>query len=184
MSERTHWTPTHLPPVVPAPAAVVDLVARLVESDWPTTDEERQRWFREFGLLEATDGVYWDSATEPDDAPTNWHTFEGQFVGANWFIWAGWSREAVDVSAAELNERLSAAFGSPLFDELDPRGSWLDRTVENEWVCGRHVLPHRCGALRSSRLGSSSATSRRPRTACRSTGKRGAGELFQGLSFD
>ncbi len=121
MSERTPWTPTHLPPVVPAPAAVVDLVARLVESDWPTTNQERQRWFREFGLLEAPDGMYWDSTTEPGDAPTNWHTFEGEFVGANWFIWAGWPREAVEASAAELKERLSAAFGSPLFDELDPR---------------------------------------------------------------
>ncbi len=120
MSERTPWTPTHLPPVVPAPAAVVDLVARLVESDWPTTDEERQRWFREFGLRESPDGVYWDSSTEPGDAPTDWHTFEGEFVGASWFIWDGWSREAVEASAAELKESFSAAFGSP-FDELGPQ---------------------------------------------------------------
>jgi len=71
MSDVKPWTPTHLPPVVPAAAMIVDLVARLVESDWPTTDEERQRWFREFGLLEAPDGVYWDSTTQPGDAPTD-----------------------------------------------------------------------------------------------------------------
>ncbi len=122
MSERTPWTPTDLPPVFPPPATIVDLVACLVESDWPTTDEERQRWFREFGLRDAPDGVYWDSATEPGDAPTDWHTFQGEFVGAYWFIWTGWPREAVEAAAAELKERLTAAFGSPLFDELAPRG--------------------------------------------------------------
>lgn len=110
---------------------IADLLARLVESDWPTTDEERQRWFREFGLREAPDGVYWDSFTEHGDAPTDWHTFEGEFVGANWFIWAGWSREAVAASAAELKERLSVALGLPS-DERGPGvGGWTSMWKSN-----------------------------------------------------
>lgn len=135
MSDFKPWAPTNSPPVSPDPATVVDLVASLVKSEWPTTDEDRQRWFRKFGLLEAPDGADWDSTTQPGDTPTDWNTFEGEFVGVNWFIWTGWSREAVAASAAQLKEGLSAAFGPPS-EELEPRVvGWTSL-----WTSGGRVI--------------------------------------------
>ena len=110
--------------VHPTPVAVAGLVARLVASGWPTTEEERQEWFREHGIpqdgarlvREGHGGESWQSGepgalTWPD---AGWNVFDGQFVGVSWFLWHGLPDEEVVGRARELRSRLVDLAGAPV----------------------------------------------------------------------
>lgn len=124
--------PAGAAPVRPSPQEVADLVARLVGSPWPTTEEEREAWFLEHGILtqervhhrevhhrEERGGESWDATVAgPEGWPRiGWSAYEGEFVGVFWFLWHGLSHEVVPGLARELRARLVEIAGEPL-DEI------------------------------------------------------------------
>lgn len=133
--------------VHPTPVAVAGLVARLVASDWPTTEEERRRWFREHGipqddarLVRETCGAESWQGGGPDGSGwpgAGWQLFDGEFVGVGWFLWHGLPDQEVVGRAQELRNRLVDLAGAPLdaAEEVDGyrfRALWErdDRSVE------------------------------------------------------
>lgn len=124
----------------PRPAAVVELVVRLLGSPWPRTEADRIAWFQRHRLAaepaepaepaspgaprERADGGERSAsylAAGPaswDGTPIGWHTFDGEFVGVHWFLWRGLTREDMRVAAADLRAGFRRAFGPPA-DELD-----------------------------------------------------------------
>lgn len=113
--------------VRPSPAELADLVVRLVESEWPTSEEERQAWFRTHGLQIR------DQEEDPRDGASRsfvgggppewgwsrcgWGTFEEEFVGVVFFLWRGTSMDESERLAREVRSLLVARFGEP--DESD-----------------------------------------------------------------
>lgn len=119
-------TEPHLPAsgqLVPDPEEVASLVASLVASDWPTTEEERVAWFDRHGLDVADAERGWgedggDSYVARGPARwgsprSGWHVFRDEFVGVSWFLWAGGPQDAVGVAAHRLREAFTTLAGEP-----------------------------------------------------------------------
>lgn len=104
--------------VRPQPEEVLQRVAGMVVSAWPTTEDERRAWFASFGM--PTDGQLVTENSElnsrsrqyfalrsADWPQTGWHTHRDRFVGVSWFLWAHEDDNATRTAA----ERLRALFG-------------------------------------------------------------------------
>lgn len=110
--------------VPPHPHEVAALVESLVASEWPTSEAERLTWFQHHGLDArdsrrewGDDGVDSFGARGPErwgSPRCGWHTFEGEFVGVNWFLWLGGPPDAVGAAARELCDRFSQWAGEPV----------------------------------------------------------------------
>ena len=103
--------------LLPDPNDVAALVENLVGSEWPTSEAQRIDWFRhhELDVREGHRG-WGDNGSDSfvGEGPQRWggprfgwHTFEGEFVGVNWFLWLGEPPEAVRSAARQLLERFS-----------------------------------------------------------------------------
>lgn len=110
-------TEPHLPAsgqLVPDPEEVASLVASLVASDWPTTEEERVAWFDRHGLDVADAERGWGA----DDAAVNG-------MGGVMLQIGGQPREALLRALAEagvaLNEHAETLLAHPEFDAPEAR---------------------------------------------------------------
>ena len=107
------YVPARSESLSPSPETVADMISRMIESEWPTTDADRRLWFSTFGLCaeEDEDVPRWGGDTVPGAVPTGWHAFQDEFVGVHWFLWEGWPRSVVADAAAELKEILTRTCG-------------------------------------------------------------------------
>lgn len=115
--------PTGSGEVRPTAEEVGALVARLVASDWPTTEEERRAWFDEHGIVveperwREEDGSRSWSGRAPERwgrALAGWHVFDDEFVGVSWFLWHGLTEDVVTELAGELHARFVELMGPPV----------------------------------------------------------------------
>lgn len=109
--------------VKPQPEEVVERVAALVASTWPTTEDERRAWFSSFGMPKDGQVVTENSQRKQYTAPraadwpqTGWHTHRDQFVGVHWFLWTDEDDAATRAAADRLRSLLQAQW--PTVEEL------------------------------------------------------------------
>lgn len=176
----------------PSPKEVVDLILRLIGSTWPASKAERIAWFEEFDLPEPDQverseehahGMSFDGPPAPvwPQDRFGWHTFEDQFVGVNWFLWAGLPRDEVRTRARELKERLTQELGGPVAEDFhqdlihivlggtrSDHGHVLPyehlpppRREDDRWSCGRADPRRPHATVRGQGRGSASGTRRR-----------------------
>lgn len=117
--------------VKPPPEQVADLVRRLVASPWPTSEAERAAWFAEHGLpTYGQPSPGWEQAPRSEHAiaegppgwgATEWHAFDGAFVGLCWFLW---------FEDPEPDTRAAAEALQDAFDRAWPRVDSLDDPVQ------------------------------------------------------
>ncbi len=131
--------------VLPTSAEVVELMRRLIASDWPTTEEERVRWFAQHRIVtddavlerdeDGSESYACRGAAEWGRAHSGWHVFEEQFVGVRWFLWQGLGADVVPRLAQELHAGLVDLAGEPT-EEIRPGG---DRFAAYWDTAGRRV---------------------------------------------
>lgn len=116
--------------VGPEPALVVERVAAMVATDWPTTDEDRRAWFASFGIpVEGrmvteperllSRGRQYFSPPAADWPATGWHVHRDRFVGVSWFLWAQEDEDATRAAAESLRALFSAHW--PAVDQHSDR---------------------------------------------------------------
>lgn len=135
----------------PAPSVdeIAGLVARLLASEWPTTEAERVAWFERHGLgVSGTEprqrgrreyaSESWVSGDPGAHWPgVGWHVFEGEFVGVSWFLWYGLPEDVAPGLAEELRTRLVELAGEPV-DELRREGD--DYRFTAYWETGGRII--------------------------------------------
>jgi hypothetical protein len=110
----------------PDPADVADLVIKMSQEPWPTTETDRQRYFNALGLHDLAlvpqrkddPHIVWRRFTTslPGNVEGNCVMFGGEFLGLSLFCYT----EPVDngpqsqAGFASLKRGLSRAFGSPV----------------------------------------------------------------------
>ncbi len=124
---------TETPAPRPTPGAVVELVVRLLGSNWPRTEADRVAWFERFRL--AADPTAPGTSTDSDErsasyrtsgpalwdgTPIGWHSFDDEFVGVHWFLWNGLPREDLQVAAVDLRAGFRRACGSAMGEADHP----------------------------------------------------------------
>ncbi len=124
MTGPMEYAPTRTAPLTPSPETVVEVVTRMIASEWPTSEEERRLWFTVFGLIDEQGVPQWGGDTETGAVTTGWHAFEDEFVGIHWFLWEGWPRAAVETAAAALKEGLTQVCGPPASGIQRQTGDW------------------------------------------------------------
>lgn len=91
-------------PLNPSPAAVVELVEKLVVGMWPRSDVDRKAWFEKHGL--AT-GAPWDDASAipavahyslrtplaGGEVSSSWTSFNGKFLGISMQLYSSMQRD-------------------------------------------------------------------------------------------
>lgn len=120
--------------VQPEPERVAALIASMVDSEWPTTEDDRRAWFASLGL--PVDGVadtgfdehdpharHFTGPASGDWPATGWRVHRDAFVGVHWFLWADAEETHIRAAAEELRSLLAARW--PAVDELtDARGGF------------------------------------------------------------
>ncbi|WP_133980316.1 hypothetical protein [Kribbella voronezhensis] len=135
------------PPVLsPDPAEVVVTITRIVAAPWPTTDGERRAMFSEMAFLERspageserTPGVF--STSLGDQVDGYWSTFNGEFLGLNFFLYL--SPDPTDPKPRAgydaLRRLLSDAFGAPREEwgpAHMPASAWTIRGLSLSMYC-------------------------------------------------
>lgn len=114
-----------VPALCPDPVDLADLLIRATRLGWPTTEDERQRYFAALGLRDLG-----PAETRDGDPETVWHrfatslpgevegsaiTFRGEFLGLHVFAYhePGDDGPAAREGFAMLREYLSEALGAP-----------------------------------------------------------------------
>lgn len=119
--------------LVPAPEEVISLVASLVRSAWPTTEDEQTSWSDRHGLDISDARREWGedgSDHYGGRGPQRWgrprtgrHLFQGELAGVSWFLWAGDGARAVGQAAELLREGFTRLAGEPADHEVLADGS-------------------------------------------------------------
>lgn len=158
-----------LPVLSPDPADVAAAITRIVAAPWPTTDGERQAMFSEMAFLERspaseserTPGSF--STSLGDEVDGSWSTFNGEFLGLNFFLYL--SPDPTDPKPRAgydaLRRLLSDAFGAPLEEwgpAHMPASAWTVRGLTLSMYC--HARGNGCvqvGLEHAARSAASSA---------------------------
>jgi hypothetical protein len=135
------------PPVLsPDPAEVVVAINRIVAAPWPTTDGERRAMFSEMAFLERrpaseperTPGAF--STSLSDEVDGYWSTFNGEFLGLDFFLYL--SPDPTDPKPRAgydaLRRLLSEAFGAPREEwgpAHMPASAWTIRGLALSMYC-------------------------------------------------
>lgn len=134
----------------PDPVDLADLLIRATRLGWPTTEDERQRYFAALGLRDLGPGETRDGDSEavwrrfatslPGEVKGSAATFRGEFLGLHLFAYneAGDDGPAAREGFAMLREHLSEALGAPAEEwgtSKEPACGWLPGPLTVDMYC-------------------------------------------------